>query len=277
MKKSTNTTNTTNNNTNTNENKGEKNMMNNVWKKSISENKEQAMENLKNSIRDAVNVMNHTAKEKRGIASRKVGDAIAHVKTYTNDVNVFKAMEYYNAHTLTDIIKAGRAVPQIEVKVEENEGVFSVKTEEVEVYPTLTAMVKAGVIAQDVIDTVDVLRRMIAYVETGDALALTGDKENKKDLPNKNVASLINGIELEKITATRARSVMRVALNELTDGKFDKDVFPKVYKDFASGMIKKGKEWGTRTMVGKSTANDYILEYMHMSLNGMTCFKFVIE
>jgi len=270
-------TNNTNTNKNTNNKKGENKMSTNVWAKSISENKEQAMENLEKAMKEAVNVMNHIAHEKRGTASKKVSDAMAHVKAYTNDVNTFKAMEYYNANTLTDVVKAGRAVPQVSVKVEETDGVFSIVKEDVTVYPTLTAMVKANLIDKDVVDTVDVLRRMIAYTETGDETALTGDVANKKDMPNKNVSAILDNISRDKITVTKARAVMRMALKELTNGAFNKDVFPKVYKDFAQGMIKKGSEWGIRTMVGKATANDYILEYLHMSLNGKTAFQFVIE
>ena len=252
--------------------KGEKEM--DTMKKSLIENLSDAKKEMEKNRVKVANVMNHGAREKRGIASRKITEAIEVLNKSISAVNTLSALDYYKDNTLVDILKAGQAVPAFRSEVTEEEGVFIVSVVEEKVYPTMAGLVSAGLIKKDTMDTVDLLRRVSAALK-GDTLALTGDIENKKDIPSKSVASLIEA--QGELSITKATKIMSIALKELTGGAFKKDVFPKVYKDFAEQVTKRGKEWGTRTHIGKATANDMILEYVHMGLTGKNSFRFTID
>lgn len=265
----------TKNTKNTNENKEEKKMKN-IRTASISENVNEARENLSKDIKKAINTLNHVAREKRHISAQKVSDALSIVKKDASALNELLALEYYKNHTVVDIVKAGKAVPAVVTLTETDKetNTVTVKADDVTVYPTLSGMVSAGLLTKDVLDTVDMLRRVVASLK-GDALALTGDIENKKDVPSKAVAGLIE--KQGELSETKARAIMAQAVKEVTGGAFTKAIFPKVYKDFAEQITRRGKEWGERTHIGKATANDLILEYLYMSLNGKTAFQFVID
>ena len=270
----TNTNKNTNTN-NTNKNKGEKKMKN-IRIESIHENVVQARENLEKSVKKAMTVINSSAREKRSVSSKKITDALAVVKTDVSALNSLLALEYYKARTATEVITAGREVPSVNMVVTEDKeaGTVVVSTENVKVYPTLPGMVSAGIVEKCALDTVDLLRRVVAYLK-GNTLALTGDVANKKDVPSEAVATLIKA--QGDLSETKVVRIMTQAVREVTGGEFTKSIFPKVYQDFAEQVTKRGKDWGTRTCIGKSTANDLILEYLYMSVNGMTAFKIVID
>lgn len=245
---------------------------------SLRENIEQASENMETARVALVNSLNHVSKSKAGNAKKTVDAKYAELNKTVSEVNGLKSLEYYRTLSAVEIIKAGSKVPVVTTATTEEAGVYKVETLVDYTKPTLSGMVRAGVVSSDISDNVDLLRRCVAYLKTGNALFLTGDIVNKKDVPNKAVSGMIENMGgAEKISKTKVKVIMRSVLKDLTDGAFDKDVLPALYSDLSDYILKRSKDWGKRSVVSKGVASDLILEYVYMSLNGLTGFQMVIE
>lgn len=220
-------------------------------------------------------VMNKAARVAQFKAKTAVDNAFSDCKKVLNKYNTLTAKKYYLENDLMTIVKAGKNVPAKELKTEQNEnGAFTVKLDDVTVYPTCRDMVKVGALDDGIIDKIDVLRREVAYLATGAKVFLTGDVENKKDIPNETVAGIIAGDG--KVSMNRAKETMAVVLHDITGGEYKKNVFSALYKDFAGYMVKRTGEWGERAMVSRAVACDLVLEYAYLYFNDMREIKYIV-
>ena len=141
-------------------------------------------------------------------------------------------------------------------------------------YPTLPGMKSAGVISDDIIARVDTVRRVTAFVKSNKTarVFLTGDIENKKDLPGEKVSEMIE--KLGDLSKNKSRALLTRLFNDLTGEVYKKEIFPKLYDEFEGYITKRSRIWGERNIVGKSTACDMVLEFAWMYFNGKTEFKY---
>ena len=104
---------------------------------------------------------------------------------------------------------------------------------------------------------------------------MTGNPEEKKDIPGKKVAEMLSAVGTP--SKNKARGVMTRVFKDLTGDAYKQEVFPKLYNEFENYITKRGKAWGTRTVVGTATANDMALEFAWMYFNGKTEVKYIAE
>ena len=220
-------------------------------------------------------VLNKAGEDVQGKAKVAVDKAFGEAKKAVKAYNKGLAKQYYLAHDLMDIVKAGKAVPAVELKTEEEDGVFTVKLDKVSVYPTCGGLDDCKVLPENTVDKIDLLRREVAYLKAGkNTLFLTGDVENKKEIPSAKVAEMI---EAEgDISKNKVKVTLAIVLHEITGGEFKKAVFSKLYDDFEGFMVKRGEEWGTRNMVTRAVACDLVLEYAYLYFNDMREVKYTV-
>lgn len=204
----------------------------------------------------------------------KVKSARGTVSKDITAVNTLLAIQYYRNTPLFDIVKAGDMVPAVMVEESEKDGKYTLAVKNITVYPTMTGMKNAGVIDSAVLDRVDVLRRVSAFVKTGKVarVYLNGDTESKKDIPSETVSAMIEN--MGELSKNKARALMTVVFKDLTGNAYKKDIFPKLYEEFENYVIKRSRKWGERNMVSKATAHDMALEFAWMYFNGKTEFKY---
>lgn len=226
----------------------------------------------------AVSVLNGREKVTAGKAKLTVEDALSDVRKAIGALNKSIARKYYLEHELFDIVKSGKSVPckVFEVTEDDETGKYNVTLSDDVCYPTLSGLTSAGLLSDDLSDKVDLLRREVAYLKSGKKakVYLTGDVENKKDVPSKAVAQLIE--EVGEVSVNKAKSTMQVILRELTGGEYKKEVFTALYKDFAGYITKRGAEWTERNMVSKGVAGDMVLEYAYMYFNDLRDVKYTL-
>ena len=213
-----------------------------------------------------------------GKAHDEVNVCESELKKALSVLNKSIARKYYLSMPLFDIVKAGKACPAKVCTIEQDEKTmkYTVTLSDDTVYPMLSGLNAAGMLPEGVADRVDLLRREVAYLksEKKAKVYLTGDVENKKDIPSKTVADLIE--KEGNISVNKAKSTMQVVLHELTGGEYKKEVFTALYKDFAGFITKRGAEWGERNMVSKAVAGDMVLEYAYMYFNNLREVKYTL-
>ena len=227
----------------------------------------------------AVDVLNGKNVVNAGKAKTSVDVALSELSKAVSDLNKFLARKYYLSATLFDVVKAGKAVPCKAFAVEESDtGKYSVALSDDVCYPSLAGMKSAGVLPEGLTDKVDVLRREVAYLDSDKKarVYLMGDVENKKDVPSKAVAELIEKDGGTSVSVNKAKSTMQVVLHDLTGGEYKKEVFSALYKDFARFIVKRGAEWTERNMVSKGVAGDMVLEYAYMYFNNLREVKYTL-
>lgn len=225
-----------------------------------------------------VQTLNSKSNGNGGKAREVVNKHESELKQEVDTLNKLLARQYYLSTPLFDIIKSGKACP---VKVytceQDDNGKYSVKLGDDLVYPTLSGLDKSGLLPEGFTDRVDLLRREVAYLESKKTAKefLYGDVENKKDIPSKSVAAMIEAEKGDKdISVNKAKSTMQTILHDLTDGEYKKEVFSKLYNDFAKYITKRSAEWGKRNMVARSVAGDMVLEYAYMYFNDLREVKY---
>ena len=220
-------------------------------------------------------VLNKAGEDVQGKAKVAVDNAFSEAKKAVKAYNKGLAKQYYLAHDLMDIVKAGKAVPAVELKTEEEEGVFSVKLDKVSVYPTCGGLDDCKVLPENTVDKIDLLRREVAYLKAGkNTLFLTGDVNEKKDVPSAKVAEMIQAEG--DISKNKVKVTLAIVLHEITGGEFKKAVFTNLFNDFCEYMTKRTGEWGERAMVSRSTACDLVLEYAYLYFNDMREVKWTL-
>ena len=225
----------------------------------------------------AVSVLNKSGKDNAGDAKKSVDETLADVKKSLSDLNKSLARKYYLENTLFDIVKSGKTVPIRVYAVEQDEnGAYSITLSDDVVYPSLSGLNSAGMLPDGLSDRVDLLRREVAYLDSGKTAKayLTGDVENKKDVPSKKVAELIKAEGA--ISVNKTKSTLQTVLHDLTGGEYKREVFSALYKDFARFIVKRGNEWTERNMVSKSVAGDMVLEYAYMYFNDLRDVKYTL-
>ena len=225
----------------------------------------------------AVSVLNGKELITAGKAKLSVDSALSEVGTAVNLLNKSLAKKYYLETALFDIVKSGKAVPcKVYEVVEDENGAYSIVLSDGLCYPTLAGMNSAKILPDGVTDKVDLLRREVAYLKSGKKakVYLTGDVENKKDVPSKAVAKLI--ADEGEVSVNKAKGTMAVVLRELTGGEYKKEVFTKLYNDFAGYITKRGAEWTERNMVSRGVAADMVLEYAYMYFNDLREVKYTL-
>lgn len=228
-------------------------------------------------IKSAKKVLNSKPGKVAGKAKEDVDNALSEVKKALGNLNRLYARKYYLSTPLFDIVKSGKAVPvKVYEVTQDDNGKYDITLSNDMVYPTLSGLGSAGVLPSGTADKVDLLRREVAYLDSGKKakVYLTGDVENKKDIPSKAVAELI--AKEGEISTNKAKSTMAVVLKELTGGEYKKDVFSALFKDFTRFIIKRGNEWTERNMVSKSVAGDMVLEYAYMYFNDLRDVKYTL-
>lgn len=220
-------------------------------------------------------ILNKAGEDVQGKAKVAVDKAFGEAKKAVKAYNKGLAKQYYLAHDLMDIVKAGKAVPAVELKTEEEEGVFSVKLDKVSVYPTCGGLDDCKVLPENTVDKIDLLRREVAYLKAGkNNIFLTGDVENKRDIPSAKVAEMIQAEG--DISKNKVKVTLAIVLHEITGGEFKKAVFTNLFNDFCEYMTKRTGEWGERAMVSRSTACDLVLEYAYLYFNDMREVKWTL-
>lgn len=281
-------------NTNTEKKEGKKNMKNKntrpapkkntpapADKKQVSldDNIKQFLATLSGDVKKLAGVLNESMTGKYSMIETRIRSARETVRKDVLAVNGALAVKYYRSLSLFDIVKAGEKVPAVAVVESEKDGKYTVKIENITVKPTLSGMKSAGVIGEEEVARVDVLRRVVAFVKSGNTATeyLTGkvDGDEKKDVPGKKVADMISAIGTP--SKNKARGLLARVFSDLTGGKYNKEVFPKLYEEFENYITRRGKVWGTRSIVGTATANDMALEFANMYFNGQTSFKYIVE
>ena len=233
---------------------------------------------LSEKIELAISVLNGKNKGSAGDVKKSVDDAMQDVNKALSVLNKSLARKYYLEHELFDIVKSGKAVQCKVCSVESDDetGKYSVTLSDDVCYPTLSGLNSAGLLPEGLSDKVDLLRREVAYLKSGKKakVYLTGDVENKKDVPSKGVAKLI--ANEGEISVNKTKSTMQVVLHDLTGGEYKKEVFTALYKDFAGYITKRGAEWTERNMVSKGVAGDMVLEYAYMYFNDLRDVKYTL-
>lgn len=225
-------------------------------------------------------LLNESTTGNYSMIETRIRSARETVRKDLSALNSALAVKYYRSMPLFDIVRAGEnSVPAVAVTETEKDGKYTVKTEDVKVKPTLSGMKSAGVIGEEEVNRVDLLRRMVAYVKSGCTAPeyLTGkiDGDEKKDVPNKKVAEMIAAVGTP--SKNKARGIMTQVFRDLTGNAYKKEVFPKLYEEFEGYITRRGKEWGTRAIVGTATANDMALEFANMYFNNKTAMKYIVE
>ena len=226
----------------------------------------------------AEKTLNGKAKDVAVNVKTSIDNALKDVAGAVNALNKSLAKKYYLSNPLFDIVKAGKAVPckAFEVVTDEENERVSVSVSDSVCYPTLSGLNGCKLLPEGLSDKVDLLRREVAYLESGKKgkVYLTGDVENKRDVPSKKVSELIAGEG--DISVNKAKSTMQVVLHDLTGGEYKREVFTKLYKDFARYITKRGNEWTERNMVSKGVAGDMVLEYAYMYFNDLRDVKYTL-
>lgn len=237
-------------------------------KNTLPGNIEQAEKTLAGDVRALEKLLNTATlpvkvKEKRVAVGK---DATA--------LNKLLAMEYYRKTPLFDIVKNGESVPAVVIDETESGGKITLSIKKTKVYPTLSGMKEAGVLADEVLTRVDVLRRFTAFVKSGNTATvfLTGDTENKKDCPTEKAVAMIE--KLGTPSKNKARALLTQVFSDLTGEKYKKEVLPKLYEEFETYITRRSRKWSERNMVSKNTAGDMALEFAWMYFNGKTAFKY---
>ena len=234
---------------------------------------EQAEKTLRGDLSALLTLLNTPAVDgdKFASLSARVNEKRGTVAKDLSALNHLLALQYYKKTPLFDIIKNGDSVPArvIDEQVKGNKYTLTVK--KVTVYPTLSGMKSAGVIDDDVVVRVDTLRRLSAFVKSGNTATvfLTGDKDN---LPGEKVSAMIESIGAP--SKNKVRALMTRVFHDLTGEAYKKEVLPRLYEEFEGYITKRSRKWGERNMVGKSTACDMVLEFAWMYFNGKTEFKY---
>lgn len=189
-------------------------------------------------------------------------------------LNKLLSIEYYRKTPLFDIVKNGESVPAVVIDENESGGKITLSIKKTKVYPTLSGMKEAGVISDEVLTRVDVLRRFTAFVKSGNTATvfLTGDTENKKDCPTEKAVAMIEKIGTP--SKNKARALLTQVFSDLTGEKYKKEVLPKLYEEFETYITRRSRKWSERNMVSKNTAGDMALEFAWMYFNGKTAFKY---
>lgn len=241
-------------------------------KKSIDE----LEKKVADSVEIAVAVLNGNA-SRAGDAKKAIDDSVSDVKKALALLNKALAREYYIETPLFDIIKNGKACPVRGYSVTvDDSGKYGIEISDSVEYPTVAGMHRAGILPDGIADRIDLLRREVAYIESGKTakVFLTGDAENKRDIPSKKVAELIE--KEGPVSVNKAKATLQNVLHTLTGGEYKKDVFTPLYKDFAHYIVKRGNEWTERNMVSKGTAGDMVLEYAYMYFNNLREVKYTL-
>ena len=237
-------------------------------KNTLPENIEQAEKTLAGDVRALEKLLNTAT------LPVKVKEKRVTVGKDTTALNKLLSMEYYRRTPLFDIVKNGECVPAVVIDETENGGKITLSIKKTKVYPTLSGMKEAGVISDDVLTRVDVLRRFTAFVKSGNTATvfLTGDTENKKDCPTEKAVTMIE--KLGTPSKNKARALLTQVFSDLTGEKYKKEVLPKLYEEFETYITRRSRKWSERNMVSKNTAGDMALEFAWMYFNGKTAFKY---
>lgn len=245
-------------------------------KSTLPENIEQAKKTAFGDMKALETLLNTPAEngDRFGILNARVNEKRATLHKDLRVLNDMVSAQYYRKTPLFDIVKAGENVPAYIVEEDEKGGKYTLKLKAVKVYPTLPGMKSAGVVSEEIVNRVDVVRRVSAFVKSGNTarVYLTGDAENKKDCPNEKVAKMID--DIGEPSKNKARAILTRVFKDLTGNEYKKEVFPKLYDEFESYITKRSRKWSERNMVGKATACDMVLEFAWMYFNGMTAFKY---
>jgi len=238
-------------------------------KNSLPDNIKQGKETLSNDVKELEKMMNTPT---LAVKVKAMESTTGKDKKKVNDM---LALQYYKKTPLFDIVKAGAVVPAVAIETTETGEKVSMKVVNTTEKPTLQGMKNAGIVDDELIARVDTLRRVAGFVKTGADVFLTGDTENKKDCPTEKVSAMI--AEMGTLSKNKARALMTKVFRDLTGEGYKKEVFPKLYEEFEGYIIKRSREWGKRTIVGKSTACDMVMEFAWMYFNGQTAFKYIEE
>ena len=244
---------------------------------SLDDNIKQFRATLAGDVKKLSALLNENMTGKYSMIETRIRSARETVRKDLSALNSALSTKYYRSLPLFDIVKAGEQVPAVSVTETEKDGKYFVKVENIKVKPALSGMKSAGVIGEEEVARVDVLRRVVAYVKSGNTASvyLTGNVEEKKDVPGKKVAEMIESIGIP--SKNKARGIMARVFKDLTGGIYNKDVFPKLYEEFENYITRRGKAWGTRTIMGTATVNDMALEFAWMYFNGQTAVKYIAE
>ena len=237
-------------------------------KNTLPENIEQAEKTLSGDVKALEKILNTATlpakvKEKRTAVAKDAGV-----------LNKLLATEYYRKTPLFDIVKNGESVPAVMIEESESNGKIALSIKKVKVYPTLSGMKDAGVMSEEVLNRGDVLRRVSAFVKSGNTarVFLAGDVENKKDCPNEKVSAMIESMGTP--SKNKARALLTQVFADLTGEKYKKEVLPRLYEEFETYITRRSRKWSERNMVSKNTAGDMVLEFAWMYFNGKTAFKY---
>lgn len=244
---------------------------------SLDDNIKQFRTTLSGDVKKLAGVLNESMTGKYSMIETRIRSARETVRKDVSALNGALSMKYYRSLSLFDIVKAGEKVPAVAVVESENDGKYTVKIENITVKPTLSGMKSARVIGEEEVARVDVLRRVVAYVKSGNTATvyLTGNPDEKKDVPGKKVADMLSAVGTP--SKNKARGIMTRVFKDLTGDAYKQEVFPKLYNEFENYITKRGKAWGTRSVVGTATANDMALEFAWMYFNGKTEVKYIAE
>lgn len=245
-------------------------------KNTLPENIEQAKKTLSGDLSTLEKLLNTPAGagEKFATLSARVNEKRGTVAKDLSALNHLLALQYYRKTPLFDIVRAGENVPAVVIDETEKAGKYTLKLKNTKVYPTLSGMKSAGVIDDEVLARVDTIRRVSAFVKSGNTarVYLTGDTENKKDCPSEKVSAMIESMGTP--SKNKARALLTRVFSDLTGEKYKKEVFPKLYDEFETYITKRARKWSERNMVSKATACDMVMEFAWMYFNGMTAFKY---
>lgn len=244
---------------------------------SLDDNIKQFRATLSGDVKKLAGVLNESMTGKYSMIETRICSARETVRKDSAVLNSALALKYYRSLSLFDIVKAGEKVPAVAVVENEKDGKYTVKIENITVKPTLSGMKSAGIIGEEEVARVDVLRRVVAYVKSGNTATvyLTGNPDEKKDVPGKKVADMLSAVGTP--SKNKARGIMTRVFKDLTGDAYKQEVFPKLYNEFENYITKRGKAWGTRSVVGTATANDMALEFAWMYFNGKTEVKYIAE
>lgn len=239
---------------------------------------------LTTALEKALHVLNaHLNSDAEGKVSavvEKNSVNMSAVKKALSELNKLTANEYYKATPAVDVVRDA-SVPAFGLSFDNENGYWY---QPVKVYPTLHGM--RDFLPEGCVDRIDALRRCAAYVAMSGmdnrSVVLTGyvDKEGKShDVPNKAVVAILAPMVADKSTISRTavKNMLTRAMLELTDNACKPLVTSSMLADFSAFCVKRGGEWGVRSLASQGHVGDLVMEYVHMTLTGKGKFTVQVD
>lgn len=233
--------------------------------------------------RECARINDYLAKVHRKAASEVISDNASQLRDLNKGIraaNVALANDYYTATPALEVLK-NNDVPALALDYDKATSTYKIVT--VKVAPTLIGM--KDYLPKDIVEHVDAVRRMAAYIHMTDlgaadaSIFLTGGKTVGKDGKEKTIdapSAAARAYIKEGFGNSYVCKEFESVLKILTQGELETRVINPMMKDFGSNVVRRAGR-GVRMMSSAEYACDCVVEYVWMLLNGKTTFTVKVK